>query len=809
MTALKNIEITNFRGFCKNSFNFKEKPLVLLTAPNGKGKTSLIDAIEWCLTGDIHRLHQVYNDRNQRTSEKNLQLNERTILKNKDHLGCQTKVILNLTSNNQNYEIIRTQDNDTLSNPGQLHVNGKSGNEAKQILNNLIDGRNFYNYHVCDMQKTYNFLRVGRNDMSEKFAAFTFNHSDAEHVVENLNLYLEDIKKRIEDEQKQQVPESTIIAYRNTLNKYEKSPEILPYDSQQLYPSELTNLQDMTIEKLNDQLRTLYQCGFAHAVALQEELNKSLEAKERKKVLESLCTELLMHKTEIEETVKTGARQLNVRQNAEEKLKKYKNIKLDATNIAGNSKELIKIGSSLFTEQYWKESSDKLKDIKEEIETLNTEIETLTRGDKILDVLSAIVAGKDGLLEYRMEQQHSKPNQPVLCPVCGSERFSTVPDDEIVKQAHNYQAEHKQLIEKNKVKLNNLKGRQRKIVDEQLNNGKYALKEATDAAQKQVDNLTRLYNVSNTYSILLEKLQKADDKEYAQEKMFSVEGIREAIEKNNASILSEDYVVSLNSEINRTLNIVQYSNKNNLVGNAFLEDIRANALGAPEGLVYNENLLRSKISSIRSRIRNFEYLNAFKQLQEAEKKNTESNGRIEELKSLSDKAKNRFTEISKVLKKMKENEYNNVGPYLYSIFCKLSRDVNISKFHLDDGRGFGTLMLMDSNNLPIQNMLSDGQLSVFMLSYFFGNAFQISNSETFKIYFLDDITSTMDDINMLAFFDLIKYQLSNQNSAIDQLFFTTCDSRIQDIFRYKMSQCGLDYKEIGIKEFDNPDEPNN
>ncbi len=290
MTALKNITITNFRGFSEKTFDFEEKPLVLLTAPNGKGKTSLIDAIEWCLTGDICRLHQVYNDRNQATTEKNLQLNEKTILKNKDHLECQTKVKLNLTNNRQEYVITRKQDNDTLSNPGQIQVNEKSGNEAKQILNNLRDSKNFYNYHVCDMQKAYNFLRIGRGDMSEKFAAFTSNHYDAEHVVENLDLYREDIQDRIKVEQNQQVPESTINAYRDNLKKYEKSPEILPYDGQPLYPSEQISLQNMTVEQLNYQLRTLYQCGYAHAVTLQEELNKGSEAGKRKKSTgKSMC----------------------------------------------------------------------------------------------------------------------------------------------------------------------------------------------------------------------------------------------------------------------------------------------------------------------------------------------------------------------------------------------------------------------------------------------------------------------------------------------------------------------------------------
>ena len=70
------------------------------------------------------------------------------------------------------------------------------------------------------------------------------------------------------------------------------------------------------------------------------------------------------------------------------------------------------------------------------------------------------------------------------------------------------------------------------------------------------------------------------------------------------------------------------------------------------------------------------------------------------------------------------------------------------------------------------------------------------------VYFVDDITSCMDDINMLAFLDFIKYQLSNKNSAIDQLFFSTCDTRIQDMLRYKCDHCGIDYVEIGTEKFD-------
>ena len=73
MSRINGITIRNFRGFGeKITFDFEEKPLVLFFAPNGIGKTSLLDAIEWCFTGDIKRLHSAYIERNSTIKEQDL-----------------------------------------------------------------------------------------------------------------------------------------------------------------------------------------------------------------------------------------------------------------------------------------------------------------------------------------------------------------------------------------------------------------------------------------------------------------------------------------------------------------------------------------------------------------------------------------------------------------------------------------------------------------------------------------------------------------------------------------------------------------
>ena len=52
---IKSVKISNFRGIQDKEFRFGEKPFVLLAVQNGVGKTTVIDAIEWCLTGSIGR----------------------------------------------------------------------------------------------------------------------------------------------------------------------------------------------------------------------------------------------------------------------------------------------------------------------------------------------------------------------------------------------------------------------------------------------------------------------------------------------------------------------------------------------------------------------------------------------------------------------------------------------------------------------------------------------------------------------------------------------------------------------------------
>jgi DNA repair exonuclease SbcCD ATPase subunit len=60
MISLKSIEIFEFRGIRKLSINFKEKNFAIY-GPNGTGKSGVVEAIEFALTGNISRLSSKEN----------------------------------------------------------------------------------------------------------------------------------------------------------------------------------------------------------------------------------------------------------------------------------------------------------------------------------------------------------------------------------------------------------------------------------------------------------------------------------------------------------------------------------------------------------------------------------------------------------------------------------------------------------------------------------------------------------------------------------------------------------------------------
>ena len=149
---IQTIQISNFRGIeGTRKFIISGKPFILLSAPNGLGKTTLIDAIEWCFKGNIGRLKSAFDSRSTNDTER--KKNIKGILKNKNAKSTdEICVVLQIANESNMKEIKRSQLKDELKEEAStVWVNGQK--DKKELLKEFI-GCNFYNFHFCDIQKS-------------------------------------------------------------------------------------------------------------------------------------------------------------------------------------------------------------------------------------------------------------------------------------------------------------------------------------------------------------------------------------------------------------------------------------------------------------------------------------------------------------------------------------------------------------------------------------------------------------------------------------------------------------------------------
>ena len=58
---ISKIEVSSFKAFKHINLDLGESSLLTLDGPNGYGKTSIFDAIELLLTGQISRIQNLFN----------------------------------------------------------------------------------------------------------------------------------------------------------------------------------------------------------------------------------------------------------------------------------------------------------------------------------------------------------------------------------------------------------------------------------------------------------------------------------------------------------------------------------------------------------------------------------------------------------------------------------------------------------------------------------------------------------------------------------------------------------------------------
>lgn len=264
MIQLQKVTFKNFKIFGNEPYiiNFGQSNLVLLDGPNGYGKTSVFDAIELALTGNISRLIPVENRQIPsdivvaHKGNKNIEITIEFIDEN-----SQVKIFQRKLKNNPPNALKKIS---KFAELWELHeiIDEKTINSSQSKLEQYFDSqdfsRDFLLFHYVQQEETSQFLKT-KNEArrAEELAQLFGNTLEAD---EKLNKLI-DIQKQIVAAKKSievqikciedtyKLDKDTDTSTENTQKHFHAFPELVKINKSPFW--DFISITDFTQEKLN------------------------------------------------------------------------------------------------------------------------------------------------------------------------------------------------------------------------------------------------------------------------------------------------------------------------------------------------------------------------------------------------------------------------------------------------------------------------------------------------------------------------------------------------------------------------------
>lgn len=274
---LAKLTMFNFKLFEKKVIEFNGKELSVFDGPNGYGKTSSFDAIEYALTGDIERIStcvevdgkQGYEDNCIIHSNNGITADEAWVeavfcpTDEKYGLSCFSirRIIHNLKGKENNPQNIRKNTYTVIAQENQKPMKFENVDEANKCLSDFLGDsawRHFNQYYYISQEDRLSFLNKKENNRMSEMGVL-FNTKDAEEeskkctVVKNaLKNIVDSLKQRYQElEQTEKSLEDTgdlfenPISYKQLLLKTKKN---CVWDMEKLQISDRKQLEALKYE---------------------------------------------------------------------------------------------------------------------------------------------------------------------------------------------------------------------------------------------------------------------------------------------------------------------------------------------------------------------------------------------------------------------------------------------------------------------------------------------------------------------------------------------------------------------------------
>lgn len=788
---IRKVKMINFRGFREKEINFHNKSVVLLAAANGIGKTTTVDAIEWCLTGCIRRLQISFDTRSPNDSER--RLNTRGILKHREAKPRdKVEVFLWLYDGEKERVLHRVQGKDELyPDSSTLTIDG-SAEDAKAFVQEYI-GNSFYNFHFCDIQKSFNVQSTKREDLNDLFREFITDYTEQIQVAENLDLFVKDTERYIEDAEKKKKSQDVIESKKAEIERARAAVKQIPYPETVFYTGEQTQLTELSIRELSAQKEVLRNCGYQVALDAMEKLMNNEALKKERSVIQEIATYWQSKGATIQNAVAAGFHiNTDTISALEEKAAKLNRWPLSRNTILQDGEGVASLRSPDFTLPDFNAAKTAIGEKEKAVRDLSAQIDLLTRNNRMLKLLSSLSASGEVVRQYRDDAV--RENGAVRCPVCGSDSFASMEREEILQEADAYIRQNGETAKQKEMEKASLLAQIDELYNKLIQSALVVVMKEKERLAGEILILKNLNDEIQPYFAALRKLRVT---QVVPVEEMTAEKVTQVLAAVEAELLEDARVQKARAEYQQILTALGYRFEGEPVEQTHAK-VKPLLTGIHEIESFSYDEFVSKLNAIDSILANQSMLKLQQELEAHCRTNEELDKQIEDLRQLRERASTRAAEIRGIVAELSKAEYDNVGPALSKFYDKLARFNANGEFKIvPEKEG---ISLVDEKGKNVVNILSNGQISVFMLAYFFAGINARNDREKMKVYFIDDLTACMDDVNMLGFMDLLKYQLSSKET-VDQLFFITCDDRISKLLKYKLSGRGIELCELLEADF--------
>ncbi|WP_399632710.1 AAA family ATPase [Sporosarcina sp. SG10008] len=856
---IKDVEIKNFRGYSNQKFDFFEgrenyRGLILLGGPNGYGKTSLLDAIEWCFTGSVHRLKEDYSTRR----DSNNKLLKSLIRNNPSDMEVWVKI--NVFFNNVQLEIERSfnqTDESKAFDPENsiFKVNGlliEQNNTIDFIISKSI-ASDFYERFTCSYEKNITIYEKNRTDIYAMFSSFLGGTKDIQVAIGNLDGggANEGLISKLENK----INSAYKPNYNNLKDAYEKMASnldtLLKEKETSIDIAELISNYPKDKAFVDEMMPTmsLHEIGNDVDKKLIQFKNQKNKLKKLRflKGYSTAYNESKKYKEDLEKEKTYTVFSERVYQPyslKEEDIQSIQGKDLATIKFKKEKLESLKINLMKF-QNPTKDSASKLKELCLEVidgddaqlaafvmgisqfvthDSLSNQLKGFKTPDKALTALRLLIDQAEGFEKHR-EKEHK------ACPLCGSEENFPNKELELAKVARDVLG----VVDEKRADLQKkFDDCDRELKETYKTFYEYLLGKVENTLLELVQVINNFYNLQSyilacaSFSIDINQLNQSllEAKQEDFKNQLKEESVLVTLE---TTILEQ-----LVTEQSVLLAITSHDNQRQQVS---MQEFKAfNVADKISGLTqfidYYQDILESTAIEtdlndikIELLVNKVAALDKFILLVENDKEILNISSEIKEQRGLleesekiytrSKKELDEFKRISRDLKRLRvqwdKDRVDEIKEPLRKIYKRINRHTNIKDINLlIEGRTNKIAGLWANTNedeeIFATNILSAGQLSVVALAIFISVALGQKESP-FKCYFMDDPIQTMDDLNILSFIDLLRAELAPENQSgnqfIDQLFFTTCDEKLERLISHKMKNFGVNFSHVHFTSYGN------